>query len=97
MFALGDAAQSSRGRDVPLFDRDFDPGTSGPNVHPEEVPVRRMAVRGMTALALLLLFLPGTASAQSAIAGVARDTTGAVMPGVTVEATSPALIERSGR
>ena len=35
-----------------------------------------------------------SASAQSAIAGVVRDTTGAVMPGVTVEASSPALIEK---
>src|SRR5688500_4552441 len=38
---------------------------------------------------------PVSASAQSAIAGVARDTTGAVLPGVTVEGTSPALIERA--
>src|SRR5256885_1483468 len=40
----------------------------------------------------------GVASAQSAstgsIAGVVRDTTGAVLPGVTVEAASPALIEK---
>ena len=36
-----------------------------------------------------------TAFAQaSGIAGVVRDTSGAVMPGVTVEASSPALIER---
>src|SRR5262245_51975273 len=34
-----------------------------------------------------------TVSAQ-AIVGTVRDTTGAVMPGVTVEASSPALIER---
>src|SRR5262249_10131521 len=32
--------------------------------------------------------------AQTAIAGVVKDTSGAVMPGVTVEAASPALIER---
>jgi hypothetical protein len=38
--------------------------------------------------------LPGTAIAQSAIAGVVRDTSGAVLPGVTVEASSPALIEK---
>ena len=31
----------------------------------------------------------------SAIAGVVRDTTGGVMPGVTVEASSPALIEKT--
>jgi hypothetical protein len=39
--------------------------------------------------------LPAIASAQSAIAGVVKDTSGAVMPGVTVEAASPALIERT--
>jgi hypothetical protein len=33
-------------------------------------------------------------ASQSALAGVARDTTGAVLPGVTVEAASPALIEK---
>jgi hypothetical protein len=31
---------------------------------------------------------------QAAIAGVARDSTGSVLPGVTVEASSPALIEK---
>ena len=35
------------------------------------------------------------ASAQSIIAGVARDTSGAVLPGVTVEASSDVLIEKS--
>src|ERR1700726_3570996 len=44
------------------------------------------------------LLLTGVAWAQSAttgaIAGVVRDTTGAVLPGVTVEAASPALIEK---
>src|SRR5712672_2265428 len=44
----------------------------------------------------LLFVLPGNAAAQDngSIAGVARDTTGAVLPGVTVEASSPALIEK---
>src|SRR5216684_4513280 len=32
--------------------------------------------------------------ASGGIAGVVRDSTGAVLPGVTVEAASPALIER---
>jgi hypothetical protein len=45
-----------------------------------------------------LLLLPGAAWAQSAttgsIAGVVKDTTSAVLPGVTVEAASPALIEK---
>src|SRR6516225_6599663 len=33
--------------------------------------------------------------AQSAFTGVAKDASGAVLPGVTVEASSPALIEKS--
>jgi len=40
------------------------------------------------------LVLSGAAFAQSAISGVARDTSGAVMPGVSVEAASPVLIEK---
>ena len=46
--------------------------------------------------ALALFFATATAArAQSAIAGSVRDSTGAVMPGVTVEVSSPALIERT--
>ena len=41
-----------------------------------------------------LLALPTAAHAQSAFAGVVKDATGAVLPGVTVEAASPVLIER---
>ena len=47
---------------------------------------------GCVAIGLLLVAAPA-ARAQSAIAGVAKDTTGAVLPGVTVDVTSPALIE----
>jgi hypothetical protein len=48
-----------------------------------------------TALAgAAMLLLPAAAAAQAAIAGAVKDTTGAVLPGVTVEASSPALIER---
>jgi hypothetical protein len=46
------------------------------------------------AVALGCLALPATARAQSAFAGVVKDATGAVLPGVTVEAASPALIEK---
>jgi hypothetical protein len=42
-----------------------------------------------------LLILPAAARAQSAIAGVVRDASSAVLPGVTVEASSPALIEKA--
>ncbi len=38
---------------------------------------------------------PTTAFAQAAIAGTARDTSGAALPDVTVEASSPALIEKT--
>src|SRR5438132_13583542 len=45
-----------------------------------------------------VLLIPATGSPQSGlggtIAGVVKDTTGAVLPGVTVEAASPALIEK---
>ena len=43
--------------------------------------------------AVVVAIVPALASAQ-AIAGVVRDASGAVLPGVTVEATSPALIEK---
>ena len=42
-----------------------------------------------------LLLIPAAASAQSSITSVVRDTSGAVLPGVTVEASGPALIEGS--
>src|ERR671919_1083850 len=44
---------------------------------------------------LILLGAAPAAQAQSAIAGVVKDPSGAVLPGVTVEASSPALIEGS--
>ena len=47
------------------------------------------------ALGLVLLLVPTLASAQATIAGTVRDTSGAVLPGVTVEASSPALIEKA--
>ncbi len=40
------------------------------------------------------LVLPAAAWAQASIAGSVRDSSGAVLPGVTVEAASPALIEK---
>ena len=44
---------------------------------------------------LALALMPREASAQSTIAGVVKDVTGAVLPGVTVEGASPALIEKT--
>src|SRR4030095_10840825 len=50
----------------------------------------------VAACGAILLAVTGAAEAQtnSAIAGVVKDATGAVLPGVTVEASSPALIEK---
>lgn len=56
--------------------------------------MRRMA-NGLVLACMVMAALPDALFAQATgIAGVVRDTTGAVMPGVTVEASSPALIER---
>jgi len=44
-------------------------------------------------LAIMVTSIPAAAQ-SSGIAGAVRDTTGAVLPGVTVEASSPALIEK---
>jgi len=47
------------------------------------------------AVAALALLLPSAAFAQATIAGIVKDSSGAVLPGVTVEAASPALIEKT--
>jgi hypothetical protein len=44
---------------------------------------------------LFLVLLPAASYAQASIVGIVKDTSGAVLPGVTVEATSPALIEKA--
>jgi hypothetical protein len=46
------------------------------------------------ALALLVL-APAAVYAQASVTGVVKDTSGAVLPGVTVEVSSPALIEKT--
>ena len=46
------------------------------------------------AVVLALLLLPAAAYAQAAITGVVKDASGGVLPGVTVEAASPVLIEK---
>ena len=44
--------------------------------------------------ALMILTVPAVVWAQAAIAGTVKDTSDALLPGVTVEAASPALIEK---
>src|SRR5918994_66568 len=70
-----------------------------PRRHPRNPVVsrRRIAMRGvfkavLTVLAVVLL--PSLAGAQGTLTGTVRDESGAVLPGVTVEASSPALIEK---
>src|SRR6185503_17901096 len=53
----------------------------------------RVCVRTCFVLACLLA-VQSTAWAQATIAGAVKDSSGAVLPGVTVEAASPALIEK---
>src|SRR5262245_31241868 len=57
--------------------------------------MRRRAFARALRRAILFMLLPGTALAQSAISGVIKDTSGAILPGVTVEASSPSLIEKT--
>src|SRR5258706_7285050 len=47
------------------------------------------------AFVVLLLLLPVPLFAQASVTGTVRDASGAVLPGVTVEAASPALIEKT--
>src|SRR5688572_30614779 len=51
-------------------------------------------VLGASALLILLTIFPAVVSAQTTIAGTIRDSSGGVLPGVTVEAASPVLIEK---
>jgi hypothetical protein len=55
--------------------------------------MRALATRFLGFVTLLLLSTP--AFAQPAIAGIVKDASGAILPGVNVEASSPALIEKS--
>ena len=64
-----------------------------PHLELEGTMIRRHIVQAAVLVSLAYCFLPAAASAQSQITGIVTDASGAVLPGVTVEATSPALIE----
>ena len=55
---------------------------------------RRFVVRTFLIVVASLVLVPALALAQSVFTGTVKDTSGAVMPGVTVEAASPVLIEK---
>src|SRR4051812_25723129 len=46
------------------------------------------------AILIVAFLVPASALAQASITGVVRDSSGGVLPGVTVEAASPVLIEK---
>ena len=56
--------------------------------------MRHHIAHAVAVVSLVCCFLPGAASAQSQITGIVTDVSGGVLPGVTVEAASPALIEQ---
>ena len=51
-------------------------------------------LKNSVAALCFLILLPVAAHAQAAITGVVKDASGGVLPGVTVEAASPVLIEK---
>jgi hypothetical protein len=57
--------------------------------------IRSVRVALFLASCLVLSAAAASAQTNAVITGVVRDATGAVLPGVTVEASSPALIEKS--
>src|SRR5688572_25153975 len=69
----------------------FGPTWRGLMTSNERSGVVRIVILLMT---IGVLAVPALTSAQS-IAGLVRDESGALLPGVTVEATSPVLIERA--
>jgi hypothetical protein len=54
----------------------------------------RVVARSIVVALAWLALLPGVGRAQSAIVGVVKDASGAVIPGATVEVASPQLIEK---
>src|SRR5215467_10663863 len=53
-----------------------------------------MRVVRLVALLAFVVLLPSSVVAQASLTGVVKDASGAVLPGATVEAASPALIEK---
>jgi Carboxypeptidase regulatory-like domain len=66
------------------------------SIHPLGLGVAAIRMKTLVLLiAIWTVGLPAAAFAQGAIAGLVTDPSGAPMPGVTVEASSPALIEKT--
>src|SRR5688572_27368175 len=56
--------------------------------------VKRAILAGLVTSVVLVPASAGAQVSAGAIAGTVRDATGGVLPGVTIEASSPALIEK---
>src|SRR5688500_3043919 len=71
-------------------------GLTGRGIYHEEDNVTKNLCWVCTSVLMVLIAAPFPTLAQtgSGLAGTVRDTSGAVLPGVTVEANSPALIEK---
>jgi len=54
----------------------------------------KTAIKTVISAVVLIHLSASAALAQATIAGIVRDSSGAVLPGVTVEATSPSLTEK---
>jgi hypothetical protein len=54
-----------------------------------------MPVKAACLVVAMFVLLPSAAYAQASITGLVKDSSGAVLPGVTVEASSPGLIEKT--
>src|SRR5512146_2630823 len=82
---------------LPAPIRTWPPGSGpGRHVESERTLVQRGFGRLLRGVAMLVcvLVIPASAWAQASITGTVKDTSGAVLPGVTVEVASPVLIEK---
>ena len=57
--------------------------------------MRKFVSQSLSAVVCLALLATSAAAQTSAVVGTVRDNTGGVLPGVTVEVASPALIEKA--
>ena len=57
--------------------------------------MRRLTTGGLVFAGFLSVAVSGRAQTLGTIAGAVKDTSGAVLPGVTVEVASPSLIEKT--
>src|ERR1700730_14119665 len=70
--------------------------TAGPSpmCRTDRRPSMRALATGLAVIAAVV-FLSTPAFSQPAVSGIVRDSSGGILPGVSVEASSPALIEKS--